>query len=265
MVQIPAGQFFMGSDAKQPTEDEKRSQPSHNVSVDSVCMDLFEVTAKKYRECSDAGKCRRAPADIDFPKMTAKDKAAYSPLCTGNDPEKGDHPINCVTWEMADTYCKATGRRLPTEAEWEFASRGPDGRVYPWGDAAPTAQHLNACDAQCLKWAKANKVELSALPIGDDGYGTTAPVGKFPAGRSRFGPFDVAGNVWEWVADWYGAYAPDAAQNPQGPTSGERKVIRGGAWNGGQEPWLHPSFRYAQVPHAQSHGIGFRCAKALEK
>lgn len=265
MVQIPAGQFFMGSESKKPTDDEKRSQPSHNVSVDAVCMDLYEVSAKKYKACSDAGKCRRAPTEVFFPKMTSKDKEIYSPLCTAGDPEKADHPITCVTWEMADNYCKANDKRLPTEAEWEFATRGPDGRVYPWGDTPPTAEHLNACDAQCLAWAKAHKVELTAMDKGDDGYPTTSPVGKFPAGRSRFGPFDVAGNVWEWVADWYGDYAPDAAQNPTGPSSGERKVIRGGAWNGGFESWLHPSFRYAQVPSAQSHGIGFRCAKGSEK
>jgi formylglycine-generating enzyme required for sulfatase activity len=166
---------------------------------------------------------------------------------------------------MADTYCKANDGRLPTEAEWEFATRGPDGRVYPWGDDPPTAAHLNACDAQCVAWGKAHKVEMTQLGTGDDGFATTAPVGSFPAGRSRFGPYDVVGNVWEWVADWYGDYTPDAVKNPLGPATGERKVIRGGAFNGGFEAWLHPSFRYAQVPNAQSHGIGFRCVKPIGK
>lgn len=262
MVQIPAGQFFMGSDIKDAADNEK---PSHNVSVGSVCMDLYEVTAKKYKACSDAGKCRRAPTEVEWPKITAADREKYSPLCTGADPEKVDHPITCVTWEMADNYCKVNGGRLPTEAEWEFATRGPDGRVYPWGDDPPTAQHLNACDAQCLAWGKAHKVELTALEKGDDGYATTAPVGKFPAGRSRFGPFDVVGNVAEWVADWYGDYTADAARNPTGPAKGEKRVIRGGAWNAGFETWLHPSFRYAQVPTAQSYGTGFRCVKDIAK
>ena len=262
MVQIPAGQFFMGSDLKDAADNEK---PSHNVSVDSVCMDLYEVTAKKYKACSDSGKCRRAPTEVEWPKISKADRETYSPLCTGSDPTKQDHPITCVTWDMADTYCKANGGRLPSEAEWEFATRGPDGRVYPWGDDAPTAQHLNACDAQCLAWGKAHKVELTALEKGDDGYATTAPVGMFPAGRSRFGPYDVVGNVGEWVADWYGAYKADAAQNPTGPATGERRVIRGGAWNAGFEAWLHPSFRYAQVPNAQSYGTGFRCVKNIAK
>jgi len=260
MVQIPAGQFFMGSELKDAPDNEK---PSHNVTVESVCMDLYEVSAKKYKACSDEGKCRRAPTEVEWPKITAAERTTYSPLCTISDPEKLDHPITCVTWEMADNYCKAYGGRLPTEAEWEFATRGPDGRIYPWGDDPPTADHLNACDAQCLAWGKAHKVELKALEKGDDGFATTAPVGKFPAGRSRFGPYDVVGNVWEWVADWYGNYTPDAAKNPLGPATGERKVIRGGAWNAGFETWLHPSFRYAQVPSAQSYGIGFRCVKSL--
>jgi len=260
MVQIPAGQFFMGSDLKDALDNEK---PSHNVTVESVCMDLYEVSAKKYKACSDQGKCRRAPTEVEWPKITAAERATYSPLCTGSDPEKLEHPITCVTWEMADNYCKANDKRLPTEAEWEFATRGPDGRIYPWGDDPPTAEHLNACDAQCLAWGKAHKVELKALEKGDDGFATTAPVGKFPAGRSRFGPYDVVGNVWEWVADWYGNYQADAVKNPLGPATGERKVIRGGAWNAGFETWLHPSFRYAQVPNAQSYGIGFRCAKSI--
>jgi formylglycine-generating enzyme required for sulfatase activity len=262
MVQIPAGQFFMGSELKDAADNEK---PPHNVSVDSVCMDLYEVSAKKYKACSDEGKCRRAPTEVEWPKITAAEREAYSPLCTGADATKSDHPINCVTWAMADNYCKANDARLPTEAEWEFATRGPDGRVYPWGDDAPTAKHLNACDAQCVAWGKKHKVDLTELGKGDDGFATTAPVGSFPAGRSRFGPYDVVGNVWEWVADWYGDYKPDAAKNPTGPDAGERKVIRGGAWNGGFEAWLHPSFRYAQVPNAQSHGIGFRCVKSLAK
>jgi formylglycine-generating enzyme required for sulfatase activity/serine/threonine protein kinase len=262
MVQIPAGQFFMGSDLKDAADNEK---PSHNVSVNSVCMDLYEVTAKKYKACSDIGKCKRAPTDVEWPKITEAERKTYSPLCTAGDAEKTDHPINCVTWNMADAYCKAYDKRLPTEAEWEFATRGPDGRVYPWGDEPPTAQHLNACDEQCVAWGKAHHVDLTALNKGDDGYATTAPVGKFPAGRSRFGPYDVVGNVGEWVADWYGPYTTDAAQNPTGPASGERRVIRGGAWNASYDTWLHPSFRYSQVPAAQSHGIGFRCVQSIPK
>jgi formylglycine-generating enzyme required for sulfatase activity len=261
MVFIPAGQFFMGSDAKEAQPNQK---PSHNVTLNGFCMDLYEVTAKQYLECSKVGKCRRALPEVEWPNITPSDKKTYSALCTIADPEKSDHPVNCVSWEMASTYCKNNDRRLPTEAEWEYATRGPDGRIYPWGDEAPTAQHLNACGSECLAWAKQNKVLQQfpgALYQADDGFATTAPVGKFPAGRSRFGPYDVVGNVWEWVADWEGPYQAGDQKNPTGPDVGQKRIIRGGAWNGSFPEWLHPAFRYAQDPKSQSHGVGFRCAK----
>jgi formylglycine-generating enzyme required for sulfatase activity len=257
MVQIPAGQFFMGSDEKEAPENEK---PSHNVSLPSFCMDLHEVTAGAYEACADQGKCRRGPTQVEWPKISAADRKLYSPLCTFGDPARADHPINCVSWQLANDYCQASGKRLPSEAEWEYATRGPDGRVYPWGDEAPTAEHLNACGQECAAWGKQRGTELAALYAADDGFPATAPVGKFPKGRSRFGPFDVVGNVWEWTSSWYGAYSPEAQQNPSGPASGERRVIRGGAFNGSYATWLRPSFRYGQSPEAQSHGIGFRCA-----
>ena len=263
MVLIPAGQFFMGSDSKDAPANQK---PTHNVTLAGFCMDLYEVTATQYRECSDNGKCRRGTPEVDWPNITPADKKVYSPLCTLADPAKGDHPANCLNWEMANTYCKNNDKRLPSEAEWEYATRGPDGRVYPWGDEAPTEKHLNACGSECLAWAKQNKVSQQfpgALYATDDGYATTAPVGKFPAGRSRFGPYDVVGNVWEWVADWDGAYWAADQKNPSGPDKGEKRVIRGGGWNGSFPEWLHPSFRFAQAPSAQSHGVGFRCAKSL--
>lgn len=254
---IPAGQFFQGSDAKDASANER---PAHNVTLKTFCIDSYETTAREYKECSDVGKCKRASSEVDWPNITAADRKTYSPLCTVDDPERNDHPINCVTWEMASLYCKAQGKRLPTEAEWEYATRGPDGRVYPWGDEAPTAAHLNACGSECVAWGKANQVALEPLYSSDDGFPTTGVVGRFEAGRSRFGPYDVAGNVWEWVGDWMAPYTKDEKKNPTGPESGTRRVIRGGAWNGSYASWLRPSFRYAQDPAATSHGIGFRCA-----
>ena len=257
MVQIPAGQYFMGSEEKAAPENEK---PSHHVTLDSFCMDLHEVTAGAYKACADAGKCRRAPTQVDWPKISEAERKLYSPICTFGDPARADHPINCVSWQMARAYCDVNGKRLPTEAEWEYATRGPDGRIYPWGDEEPTAEHLNACGKECAAWGKQHGAALEALYPQDDGFATTAPVGKFPKGRSRFGPYDVVGNVWEWTATWYGAYDAAAEKNPRGPAAGERRVIRGGAFNGSYPSWLHPSFRYGQVPEAESHGIGFRCA-----
>jgi formylglycine-generating enzyme required for sulfatase activity len=260
MATIAAGQYFQGSDQKDALENEK---PSHNVTLDAYCIDLYETTAKQYKACSDIGKCRRVTNEVDWPKITPQDKKLYAPLCTFGKPELEEHPINCISWEMADTYCKAQDKRLPTEAEWEYATRGPDGRIYPWGDEAPTSKHLNACGTECVAWGKKNGTPFTALYPQDDGYAATAPVGKFEAGKSRFGPYDVVGNVWEWVSDWYAPYSADAKKNPTGPASGERRVIRGGAWNGSYATWLRPSFRYAQDPAALSYGIGFRCAKPL--
>ncbi len=246
----------MGSEEKDAPANER---PSHNVTLDTFCMDLHEVTAGKYKACADEGKCRRAPAVVEWPKISEADKKTYSQLCTFDDPSKKDHPINCVTWQMANDFCSVQGKRLPTEAEWEYATRGPDGRVYPWGDEEPTAEHLNACGKECAAWGKEHQAELEPLYPADDGFATTAPVGQFPKGRSRFGPYDVVGNVWEWTSTWYGDYSVEKTQNPRGPESGERRVIRGGAWNGSFASWLRPSFRYGQVPDARSHGIGFRC------
>ncbi len=260
MVQIPAGQFFMGSEDKSAADDEK---PSHNVTLDSFCMDLHEVTAGAYKACTDIGKCRRPSNQVDWPKITEADQKLYSPVCTFGDPARADHPINCVTWQMADDFCSGANKRLPTEAEWEYATRGPDGRVYPWGDDEPTALHLNACGKECSAWGKQHATPLDALYQDDDGFATTAPVGSFPKGRSRFGPYDVVGNVWEWTSTWFGTYSAEPQTNPSGPPSGERRVIRGGAFNGSYPSWLHPSFRYGQVPAAQSHGIGFRCAAPI--
>ncbi len=260
MATIAAGQYFQGSDAKDAGENEK---PSHNVTLDTYCIDLDETTAKQYKACSDIGKCKRVTNEVEWPKITPQDKKTYAPLCTFGKPELEDHPINCVSFEMAEIYCKAQDKRLPTEAEWEYATRGPDGRVYPWGDEAPTSKHLNACGTECVAWGAEHGTALTALYKQDDGYAATAPVGKFEAGRSRFGPYDVVGNVWEWVSDWYAPYSADAKKNPTGPATGERRVIRGGAWNGSFATWLRPSFRYAQDPAALSYGIGFRCAKPL--
>lgn len=261
MFKIPAGQFYMGSDDKAAMDNQK---PAHNVSLEGFCMDATEVTVADYAKCSQTGACRRLKPEVGYKGMKPEEEKAFLPLCNIDAAGREQHPMNCISWRDADTYCRKNDKRLPTEAEWEYATRGPDGRVFPWGDDKPTAAHLNACDADCLKWSKEAGVGVLVLfEKESDGFSATAPVGKFPKGDSRFGPKDVVGNVWEWVADFEGTYTADEQKNPSGPASGEKKVIRGGAWNGAREEWLHPSFRFAAEPERRHPAIGFRCAKSL--
>jgi formylglycine-generating enzyme required for sulfatase activity/serine/threonine protein kinase len=262
MATIAGGKFFMGSDDK---KDEENERPAHQVTLSPYCIDLTEVTVFAYKQCSDRGECKRAPRENEWPGITARERKVYDPLCNIRDVDaRGSYPINCVDWELADTFCKAKGGRLPTEAEWEFATRGSDGRKYPWGDSPPTdGTRLNACGKECLAWGKRFNEEVSAMYSSDDGFATTAPVGSFPKGASPFGLQDVVGNVWEWASDWYAPYTAGAQVDPRGG-SGEDRVLRGGAWNGGDPAWVRPTYRFKSPPTLRSHGIGFRCAKDLK-
>ena len=264
MVLAEAGPFFMGSD-----ENASAERPSHKVTLHAFCIDRFEVTVGNYKKCSDQGDCRRAPRENNWEGLTAKEKKAFDPVCTGaSDLPGGDmrdaHPINCVDWDLAKAYCAARGARLPTEAEWEYAARGSEQRMYPWGDKAPAPKLLNGCGVECEKWMKAHgQPTMTPLFPGDDGWPTTAPVGSFPAGKSKIGAEDMLGNVWEWTADFYALYTKDDATDPQGPESGRDRVTRGGAWNSYAPEWLRATYRQPMLPSARSHSIGFRCAKTL--
>ncbi len=213
MVFVPAGDFLMGSELNPPGDE----SPEHRLFLDDFRIDRFEVTNAKYRECVAAGKCSE-PTDLRF----------------FSDPTFASHPVVYVTWYQARSFCEWHARRLPTEAEWEKAARGTDGRLYPWGDVLP-ADLLNA---------------------GDISNGTR-PVGSYPQGASPYGALDMAGNVWEWVEDWYGPYPGSVFTSD---LFGEKyKVVRGGSWN-------HP-FQDAQTFHrdiaSPNRGIsvvGFRCA-----
>lgn len=262
MVFIDGGQFFMGSDDPKADDDEK---PSHNVTLSPYCIDVHEVTVAEYKACSDKGKCKRAASEVWWPDITEKEKKTYSQVCTINDPiAKAQHPINCVDWDQARIYCEANGKKLPTEAEWEFAARGPDGRIYPWGDDAPDARHLNACGTECVDWGKKHGEQLKAMYDGNDGFALTAPVGSFPMGASRYGLLDIVGNVWEWAYDFEGRYDSSAQTDPTGPKDGKERVVRGGAWNGSFPSWVRPSQRYSSTPDVKSHAYGFRCAKSTK-
>jgi formylglycine-generating enzyme required for sulfatase activity/serine/threonine protein kinase len=262
MLPVAGGQYFMGSD------DDPGEKPAHHVKLSPFCMDATEVTVAAYKACSDRGACKRAGLTNEWSGITAAERKTYDPLCNARDPKvRGSYPVNCVDWEQASQYCESVGPgvRLPTETEWEFAARGPDGRKYPWGDETPSAAHLNACGTECVAWGKANGVSLTAMYPADDGFPNTAPVGSFPQGKSVYGLADVTGNVWEWVADWYAPYASSASPapvDPKGPPAGTDRVVRGGAWNGAEPSWVRPTYRFHDTPAKRSHGYGFRCAKS---
>lgn len=257
MALVPGGRFFMGSDDDLPAE-----KPAHNVTLGAFCMDRFEVTTAAYKACSDRGDCKRAGTTNRWDGITAKDSKIYDPVCNAEAEGRGQHPVNCVDWSMADRYCRSEGKRLPTEAEWEFAARGSDGRKYPWGDNLPSAKHLNACGSECNAWFKKRGAPSDGtLYADDDGWPTTAPVGSFPLGTSRWEIQDIVGNVWEWTADFYAPYTAEDQTNPTGPKEGKTRVIRGGAWNGAYPDWVRPTFRFHVTPETRSHGIGFRCVK----
>jgi formylglycine-generating enzyme required for sulfatase activity len=257
MIAIPGGSYFMGSDEGLALE-----KPAHQVTLHPFCIDQFEVRVDAYKACSDSGRCKRAGTANEWDGIAEKERKAFDPLCNIRDPSgKAAHPINCVDWDMADRFCREGGKRLPTESEWEFSARGPDGRKYPWGDDDPTAGHLNACGKECMAWGLKNGIEEKAMYDADDGFANTAPVGSFPKGASRYGVNDVVGNVWEWVADYYGPYQADEQNDPKGPAEGTERVIRGGSWNGSYASWVRPTFRYKDAPSKRSYGIGFRCAR----
>ncbi|MFZ5883520.1 MAG: SUMF1/EgtB/PvdO family nonheme iron enzyme [Chloroflexota bacterium] len=221
---VPAGEFPMGSE--KGASDER---PVHTVYLDAFYMDTYEVTNALYRACVQAGACTP-------PHQTT----SYTPSSYYGNPDFDDYPVIYVDWNMAKTYCEWRGARLPTEAEWEKAARGTDGRTYPWGEGID-------CD-------KANYYGC----VGD-----TTKVGSYENGKSPYGPYDMAGNVWEWVADWYDEnyYDRSPSRNPQGPSSGSSRVLRGGSWNYNDDN-VRASFRHWLVPDLWSNYIGFRCSRS---
>jgi serine/threonine-protein kinase len=223
LVYVPAGDFRMGSD-----DGGQDEIPAHTISLDAFWIDQTEVTNAMYAKCvADNGFCT-------IPSATRSDKRDdYYGVS-----EFDKYPVVYVSWDQAYAYCSWAERRLPTEAEWEKAARGTDGRTYPWGNESPNAKLLNY---------NAN--------VGD-----TTEGGKYPAGASIYGAYDLAGNVLEWVNDWYGEtyYQSSPASNPLGPDIDVFRVYRGGSWNSDDNS-VHSSYRYGSGPSGTSDEIGFRC------
>jgi serine/threonine-protein kinase len=164
-----------------------------------------------------------------------------------------DHPVVCLDWHAAQAYCGWVSARLPTEAEWEYAARGPEGLTYPWGEAF-----------DCSRGNFDDEVWIDARLVADeegcDGHKKTAPVGSFPSGRSWCGALDMAGNVWEWVEDWYGPYPSTAQRAPTGPAAGDFKVLRGGAWiTFLDQEETRSTLRHRDIADSRNRDAGFRC------
>ncbi len=199
VVRVSAGMFRMGTESG-PAEE----RPPHDVTLSSFSIDLTEVTVAAYRLCVDEGRCS--------PSITWD-------RCNGGRVDRDDHPINCVDWLQAKAFCAWAGKRLPTEEEWEYAARGRDARRWPWGNAPPGPELLNACDKECARARqRSQSLEAPLLFEASDGWATTAPVGSYPEGESAFGVLDLAGNVWEWTASPFCTYAGAPARvSPTSP------------------------------------------------
>ena len=262
MVMIPAGEFLMGSPDDGLSFDDER--PQRTVFVSSFRIDRYEITNARYKQFLDATG-HPAP-NHQKPKLTLW---AYGAPLPGSE----QHPVVNVSWEDAAAYCRWQGKRLPTEAEWEKAARGTDGRRYPWGNdwdftKANSASYwagrtIEFKDGEEWKtfWVTGDGARISHAS-GLNGEVLTLPVGSFPDGASTYGILDMAGNVSEWIQDWYEPYSYLNAplSDPQGPNGQLLKVVRGGSWLKPARN-LRTSDRDYGFPTDRAGGIGFRCAQ----
>jgi formylglycine-generating enzyme required for sulfatase activity len=242
MALVPAGKAIFGSreDDAQAYDDEK---PQFEAEIPPFFIGLFCVTNVQYAAFLTAAGTPASDLEkwilLDGDCHMVKRGADY-----GVDDEEryGDHPVVNVSWYGAEAYCQWAGLRLPTDLEWEKAARGPEGLVYPWG---------NEWDPSMCRH-RANK-----------GSERTCRVWEYPEGVSRYGLYNISGNVWEWLADWYeeAAYQRHAAGDLTPPASGGSKVLRGGSWNEDKPTGLRAAFRYYSAPFGRSADYGFRCAR----
>ncbi|TMQ10259.1 MAG: hypothetical protein E6J90_06280 [Deltaproteobacteria bacterium] len=258
MVAVPTGTFTMGSPDGTGDADE---HPPHAVTLSAYCIDRTEVTVAAYAACAATGACSPPPLTVHWSAYSPPDVPRYSRWCNRGD--RPDHPINCIDWDQAAAYCAWRGRRLPSEAEWEYAARGSDGRAYPWGNQPPSARRLDLCGTECAALVRRDLQEdWKPIYEADDGWETTAPVGSYADSASPFGALDMAGNVWEWVADWYGPYPAAPETDPQGPAAGTSHISRGAGWASRGAQKARAADRNWLDPRARDCDLGFRCARS---
>jgi len=234
VVKVPAGPFPMG--VPHGDRDGGRDEyPRHEVYLDAYEIDLYEVTNARYQAFVKATG-HRVPQNPKNPTRNLWQGETVSDTLA-------DRPVVNVDWADGDAYCRWAGKRLPTEAEWEKAAKGNTDHRFPWGNVEPTNKHLNFNQ----KWM---------------GEKTLMPVGSYEAGKSPYGVYDMAGNVWEWVHDWYDPryYEKSPAKNPKGPDSGTKRVLRGSGWQN-ETPTVRIFTRVESDPTVRNESTGFRCVK----
>lgn len=220
MIYIPAGTFQMGTNSGDPEE-----RPVHTVTLDAFWIDRTEVTNAMYALCVAEGQCTPPSSSGSFTRVRYYGDSAFD-----------NYPVLAVNWFQANAYCNWAVRQLPTEAQWEYAARGGlVGATYPWGEGIDCSRaNYSGC------------------------VGETTEVGSYSP--NGYGLYDMAGNVWEWVADYFSdSYSSASVTNPTGPTSGGYRVIRGGTWDDDANS-LRVTNRYGVTPERQNASIGFRCA-----
>lgn len=230
MVLVPAGCFEMGS-----MDGGSDERVVHRVCYEEpFWIDKYEVTNAQYRACVTAGAC-----------SPPYDKTNY------DDPAYADHPVVDVNWFQAGEYAAWMGGALPTEAQWEYAARGPEGWEYPWGDTFDGTR-LNFCDASCEFDGRDSTY--------DDGYTQTAPVGSFRKGASWVGAHDMSGNVWEWTSTAYAGYPYQADEVREASSRLDARALRSGSWFSAKY-YTRATYRFGAAPNFRGLGIGFRVVR----
>ena len=249
MVPVPGGTVSVGSDDALPDE-----RPAHPVTLNAFCMERSEVTVELFAGCTKDGACAAALPTVDWPGIKPEEHGIWDGYCNAGKTDRASHPINCVTHEQARAYCRFAGRRLPTEEEWEYAARGTDGRVFPWGVDPIGPGKLNACGPECELKAGVLGLSLHALYSETDGFDGTSPVRSFPQGKSPFGAFDMAGNVSEWTSSHLCPY-------PGNNCGSDFITTRGSSFAEDDLMNVKVFARTKDSPKARAATIGFRCVK----